>query len=410
MRFPGMALFLLLFLYGGPAFSFPGGETAASDQRENATIITVFSREHCVHCRMELDFLRRLQRQSMAIEIRVLDVDDPDNGLLFEIFTERLKLPKVTPITVIGRKALVGFSSDRTTGLRILHHIQHEPRGVTLEMAIGFELWPEDIEESCDVRIDALCSSWLEEDSTIVLPFFGPVDPFRYSLPALAFVFGLVDGFNPCAMWVLVAFLTALAQVGSRKKMIQFAGLFILAQGIMYALILNAWYLFFDFVKADRIVTPIVGILALVGGLFFFREFFKSSESCKIVGSEKRRKTISRLGALSHLRFSFPVALAIIGVALSVNIIEFACSVGIPQAFTKILEMNAVTPFWRSSLIGLYILAYMLDDFLVFAIAIWSIEKIGLSGKYVRWSSLFGGILLISLAFVLIFVPHLLRF
>ncbi|MDP3380811.1 MAG: hypothetical protein Q8S84_04755 [bacterium] len=29
-------------------------------------------------------------------------------------------------------------------------------------------------------------------------------------------------------------------------------------------------------------------------------------------------------------------------IAFSVNIVEFACSIGIPQAFTKILEMSSL--------------------------------------------------------------------
>ena len=67
-------------------------------------------------------------------------------------------------------------------------------------------------------------------------------------------------------MWVLVMFLSILAQSGSRKKMVQIAGIFILAEAIMYFMILNVWYKTWDFVKLDHIVTPIIGLISLAAG------------------------------------------------------------------------------------------------------------------------------------------------
>ena len=40
-------------------------------------------------------------------------------------------------------------------------------------------------------------------DDEATLPIIGKIRLSDYSLPALAVVLGLVDGFNPCAMWVL---------------------------------------------------------------------------------------------------------------------------------------------------------------------------------------------------------------
>jgi cytochrome c biogenesis protein CcdA len=92
----------------------------------------------------------------------------------------------------------------------------------------------------------------------VSIPFLGIINLRDYSLLFLAVVLGFVDGFNPCAMWVLIMFVTILAQTGSRKKMFQVAGIFILAEAIMYYMILNVWYKAWDFVKLDNIVTPII--------------------------------------------------------------------------------------------------------------------------------------------------------
>jgi hypothetical protein len=47
----------------------------------------------------------------------------------------------------------------------------------------------------------------------------------------------------------------------------------------------------------------------------------------------------------------------------SVNVIEFACSIGIPQAFTKILELHQLGFLETQGLMSLYIIFYMVDDF-----------------------------------------------
>ena len=46
------------------------------------------------------------------------------------------------------------------------------------------------------------------------LPVLGRVNLTDLTLPMLSLVLGLMDGFNPCAMWVLVAFLAALPAGG----------------------------------------------------------------------------------------------------------------------------------------------------------------------------------------------------
>ena len=93
---------------------------------------------------------------------------------------------------------------------------------------------------------------------------------------------------------------------------------------------------------------------------------------------------------------------------MSVNVIEFACSVGIPQTYTKILQINNVA-FWQRQLYTfIYIVGYMVDDILVFGLALLSVNKLQLTTKYSRWVNLFGGILMIILGLILLIKPSLL--
>lgn len=189
-----------------------------------------------------------------------------------------------------------------------------------------------------------------------------------------------------------------------------FAGIFIAAEAIMYSLILTVWYATWDFVKMDAIVTPIIGVVAIIGGVIFIREWYKKELECRVTDLKQRQQTHSRIQKLATGNFTFLTFLGILGVAFSVNIIEFACSIGIPQAFTKILEINALSPIKAGLHIAIYIFFYMLDDFVVFGLALLGAEKLALTTKYSKLSNLIGGIVLIILGLLLLFAPKYLFF
>jgi len=57
-----------------------------------------------------------------------------------------------------------------------------------------------------------------------------------------------------------------------------------------------------------------------------------------------------------------------------------------------------------------YTIVFMLDDMIIFAIAIITLSKIGFTEKYTKWSTLIGGLLILILGLLLIFKPDLLMF
>lgn len=88
---------------------------------------------------------------------------------------------------------------------------------------------------------------------------------------------------------------------------------------------------------------------------------------------------------------------------------EVVCSIGIPQAYTKILELNMLSFVERQWYILVYTAGYIVDDLLVFGLAIWGYSKIQAHGqKYAQYSLLIGGVLMLLLGAMLIVNPGLL--
>lgn len=368
-------------------------------------IVFVFGRDDCGFCKKQDAYLRKA-----GIDYEYLNiVTDEEAKALYDQVTAKHEVSRVTPVTVIGERVIVGFNGAETTGQSIKQAIgvarftdinsiaAHLERAPKQEVTVG---------GGCG---ELVCDDGEEAGYMFDLPLIGIVDLKSFSLFSLSAILGVIDGFNPCAMWVLITFLVILSQAGSRKKMIFLAGIFIVAEAVMYNLILNVWYKTWDFVALDQYVTPLVGFLATGGGVFFLWRWYKNKDAalvCDITDIETQSKTINKFQAIVNQPVTIVSIFAILVIAFSVNIIEFACSIGIPQAYTKILDLNMLSFAEQQWYIMVYTIGYMVDDFIVFGLAIWGYSKLqSHGGKYAQLSLLIGGVLMLLLGLLLITNP-----
>lgn len=373
------------------------------------TSIVVFVRQGCTHCEAEEKFLGDLSKRRSDISITRYHLENPKERIIWDKFTEKVKSSKVTPITVIGNKYIVGFDTPISTGKDIIQLIDlAKKNNIETNLLKMTKDNLQGLNTSCDDNGLVPCST--KPSFFVNLPLMGRIDAQKYPLLILSAMFGFFDGFNPCAMWVLISFLMILMQVGNRKKMFLFAGIFILAEAIMYSLILVVWYKTWDFVRLDTIITPIVGIVSIIGGIFFLKEWRKKELECRVTDYKQKKQIRDKIINLASNKFTIFSFFSILGIAFSVNVIEFACSIGIPQAFTKILELNRLTGFESGLYIAIYILFYMIDDLIVFGIALYSIDKLALTTKYSKLSNLIGGVVMLILGLIMIFKPNIILF
>lgn len=403
----GGCFFVLAFL--GISAGFWGGMLQKAEAQEVSAkkYIFVFVREGCSACAKEESFLKTIKDKN--IEVTLLDIADKNNYDNFLKIVEKNNLSRVTPITLAGGEVLVGFDSAELAGEKIIKLAKTgEYQDVSAYLEEKSVITEPNSSGVCKLSGEDVCTQdEIKENSLekVKVPFFGVIDTKDFSLFSLAALLGFIDGFNPCAMWVLVAFLIALSQVGNQFKMIAVAGLFIIAESIMYFMILNVWYRTWDFIKLDWLMLPLVGLLSLTGGIYFLYKFKKNKGQlvCDVTSLEHQRKTTTKIKDIATSPLTLVGAIIIIGLAFSVNIIEFACSVGLAQSFTKILEINNLG-FWNQQwYIGIYTLFYMVDDFIVFGLAIFGYRKFYQFGaKYSNLALLIGGIILIILGILMI--------
>ena len=395
------------------------GYSAGNSQAKKVKI-EYFGRKDCKNCANLEKFLKELSTKRDDFEYVEHKIDESkEEKAFFDETASKLKLVKGTPIIYINGHIIQGFNTADTTGKEIENLINS---GKTKDKILTLKEYVESGQTGNVSSNGAVCTGdtvcevpgltkGAENQVLVNIPIINKtVDLTNYSLFTMSLILGTIDGFNPCAMWVLVLFLTALIAVGNKVKMFRVAGLFILAEAVMYFFILNAWIYAWDFVGLDKWVTPLVGIVGIIGGIFFIRNYLKKGDTleCEVTDFEQRAKISKKIKDIANKPFTLLTALAIIGLALSVNVIEFACSVGIPQTYTKILQINEV-PFWtRQFYTFIYIIGYMIDDIIVFGFALMSVNKLQLTTKYSKWVNLFGGILMIILGLIMLIKPSLL--
>ncbi|KKP81474.1 MAG: Glutaredoxin domain protein [Candidatus Moranbacteria bacterium GW2011_GWF2_35_54] len=204
------SLFLVVGFFAIVLLGIGGILNKAQAQENNADkYIFVFVREGCSACAREEAFLKNIKDKN--IKITLLDIDKKDNYDNFSKIIEKNKLSK-----------LVGFDSAELTGKKILSLADENYKDV------GNYLEEQSLTENnaqgvCQLSGESACSQGeIKKDTLekVKVPFVGVIETKDFSLFSLAALLGFIDGFNPCAMWVLVAFLIALSQVGNQFKMI----------------------------------------------------------------------------------------------------------------------------------------------------------------------------------------------
>ncbi len=355
--------------------------------------VTFFFHPQCPHCRRQKEFNPYLLAKYPEVSWKTFDTSIPENARLFASFvaqSDRSPTDAVVPMTFIGPYVIAGFHSPETTGVRIekaiLAYLKDDP-----------DLYPED-ERSGGFR------------QTLELPLLGEIRLADYSFLSLAMIIGLVDGFNPCAMWVLVYLISLIMSLQDRQKIWILVGAFVASSGILYFLFMTAWLNVFLFLGYLRSLTLIIGLLALGAGIMNIREYLLSRGElvCKIGDAGSRRKTLGRVDRIVAAPLAFVSVFSIIGLAFVVNSIEFACSAALPAIFTHALSLKHLPLLQYYGYILVYDLFFMLDDLIIFSLAVLALDT-SVGNRYARHCRIVGGVVLVVLGGIMVFWPELLR-
>ena len=373
---------------------------------EKTLRVYLFHQESCPHCKKEIQYLEELKNEYSNLDVVTYEVSQ--NVMNYNFMNRVIdKTGIVTngqvPFTIIGTDYYIGFEDHVKKSIKdSIDKFLNDKNSIDIIAKV------KNGEDVSNIKYN------VDPKSTKVIPILGEIDAKKVSLPLVAIVIGAVDGFNPCAMWVLLFLIGMLFHMKDKKKMWILGITFLLTSAVMYLLIMAAWLkvaLSFMTVVWLRIFIAIVALVAgLVNLNSYIKEKKRKDDGCEIVDEKKRKKMFTKIKKITSEKKFVLAIFGIIALAISVNLVELACSAGLPLIFTQILALNDLSTFEYVIYMLIYILFFLIDDIVVFVIAMLTLNIKGISSKYGKYSHLIGGIIMILIGILMIFKPEWLMF
>lgn len=373
----------------------------------------------CPHCEREIAFLKRVEAGEPRMQVHYLEVSrDAANRRAFKAVAERLALEELSvPLTLVGDAPMVGYATDETSGAELMRRIAYCMASACPDTvapmlhSLGAGPAQAGTAEARDTQAPDARAAPRVVPPTISVPLVGEVRTADLSLPALTLVLAALDGFNPCAMWVLVFLIGLLVGMQDRVRMWTLGSAFIAGSAVVYFLFMAAWLNFLLFIGTVVWLRAAVALVALGGGFYYLREYFQNAgAACKVTAPEARKRFFESLRHLA-LESRFWLALAgILALAFAVNLVELLCSAGIPAVYTQVLALSHLPAWQYYAYLTLYILVFMLDDLVVFIVAMKTLQITGMTTGYSRFSHLAGGVVLLAIGALLLLRPEWLMF
>lgn len=350
-----------------------------NDEKVN---IYLFYSKICPHCQKEEKYFETLKEKYQdKINIYTYEVTEnkTNNEIMKSLKKELKENSQGVPFTIIGSKTFLGY------------------------------------DESLNERIENTIESYLDENTktnnTYTIPILGKIEGKNASIILIAIILGFIDGFNPCAMWILLLLINMCISIKDKKKMLIVCLTFIITSGIIYFLSMLGIGFILDLTTISYI-RNIIAILAIILGIYNLYTYLKTRKQtgCHVVKKEKRKTIITKINNILNNKNTLLMFGGTIILATSVSLVEMACSLGFPTIFLELLSINNIHSFLKVTYLLIYILFYLIDDIIVLFLSIKAFETKGISTKYNKYVHLIGGLIMILMGVLLIFKPEWIMF
>jgi glutaredoxin len=351
---------------------------AAALAHAQQPMLEMWSREGCPYCAEASVYLDELRHRRPDVRIVVYDIyrDAGARERFFALSEQHGVQRPGVPSFLVGEEFIVGWGGAEVTGR-------------ALEALLAGATAPPSGPQGVQTRI------------------LGEIDARALGLPLFTAAIGLLDGFNPCALWVLVFVLSLLVNLKDRGKVLLVGGTFVLASGLVYFAFMAAWLNVFLLVGVSRPIQLVLGAVAILIGLVNVKDFiaFGRGPSFGIPDSAKPAIYARVRGVLQAENLGGALG-AVIVLAFLVNTVELLCTSGLPAVYTQVLASRDLPAWQYFCYLALYNVFYMLDDALLLAAAVVTLRMSRLQERGGRVLKLISGVVMLLLGVALILRPE----
>lgn len=396
--------------------------------------IYLFWGEGCPHCAQAKPYFESLAKKYPQIVYRSYEIyyDEAGRKMFEDIAaTNGFEISGV-PTALVGQYLMVGYSEEYNPQIEevVVHCIENgclnagtglvDDGSPTLpplnqETAIPAPTTaPAEIAQNPPMPsspVQSAPDSEMAQSHLLSLPIIGQVNLEQHSLTLSTALIAFVDGFNPCSLWVLSMLMALVLHTGSRKKVLLIGLIFLTVTAGIYALFIAGLFSVLRLVSFMGWVQGLVAGVALVFGLVNIKDYFWCKTGVSFTISEKQKpgifQNIRRIITSSDSIWG--LAGATVVMAAGVSVVEFSCTAGFPVLWTNLLVAQGASTGVFVALLLLYLLIYQIDELAIFGSMVITLKASRLEEKQGRVLKLFGGVLMLTLAAVMLIKPSLMN-
>ena len=406
--FLSLGLLIMLGLSSSPV------RAAAPAQQMEPVAIYFFWGDGCPHCAAAKPFLAGLEEKYPGVTVRAYEVwhDETNQNLFVQMAAKYGFEPTAVPTIFIGDRYWIGYAEEpyareieETAKSCLLGGCPDAGAGV-IEPLPTAPAAASSAGTASTAPVAAVPAS-----SEIAVPFIGLVDLGAQSLVLSTALIAFVDGFNPCSLWVLSVLLALTIHTGSRRKVFIIGAVFLAVTSLVYALFIAGLFTMFTVLDWVPWIQALVAAVALFFAVVNIKDYFWYKEGVSLTIADEQKPGLYRsMRRVLQAGDSLP---ALIGAAVvmsaGASLVEFSCTAGFPMLWTNLLTAQGVTTATFVLLLILYMVIYQIDEIIIFTGAVVGLRASKLEEKQGRILKLFGGMLMLVLAIVMLVNPSLMN-
>lgn len=359
---------------------------ATSPAAASTVDLYVFWGEGCPHCEEQKPFLRALAARYPALTIHSHEVwtATGDRTLFSTLARFHGIEASAVPTVFVGGRAFVGDSPD------IRHGIEEAIRAVLADQP---ETGP------------------VEPAPQLTLPFLGTVDLAGQPLALTTLLVGFVDGVNPCSLWVLTLLLGMVVHSGSRGRVTLIGLTFLATTALLYGAFVAGLFGAMSIVGHLTWIRWLVACLAILIGLIDLKDFLWFRRGLSLTIAERYKPGLyARMRSVMDPQRSGPMLVAAtVTLAAGAALVELPCTLGFPIVWNGVLAEAQVSGPTYAALLALYLLIYLVDELVIFALAVATLRLRRFEEGHGRALKLLAGTIMIALGLAMAIRPTLMN-
>jgi glutaredoxin len=367
-------VFLLFFFLIFPV------STSAEDNLQSVSVeplkedtVYIYTLDSCTHCHEALGFLEELKKEHKINYINK-EISEVKNRVEWEYrLYQAGQQRKAVPFIIINEESWLGVDKKKKEEIKnyLLKEVKPEEN---LKKTVGIPL--------------------VGEVSLGVLP--------TYLATA---IIGIIDGFNPCSLWVLTLLLSFMTYSKSRKKMLVVGVSFLLTTAIIYGLFIMGVFQGISYIQKIPYMKTGLGIFIMLFALISIKDYYYFGEGLSFIIPQKNKKKIADKlrGVINLDKSNIFLVIASSSAALTATVIELPCTSGFPVIWSNLLSKAGIEGALMLAHLMIYIALYLIDELVIFAVVLKTLKISKITKEKGKKLKLFSGLIMFYLGISLLF-------